>query len=166
MEGDLSALVSTNTGDIAKLPELILGTDVAEAYKSVHEAKQAVARLKQILHCAPPQKAVVVSTDVAAELLRQGGVMKGNDASRQLHIFLRDGTYKGSLKVDVDISRLKVTTLFPGVPLKSIRRRDDQVGKGSKGLYCFQTGSEFEKLLRLEEDLPELKLRLRKAMRD
>ncbi len=166
MEGDLSALVSKNTGDIAKLHELILGTDVAEAYRPVHEANQAVARIEQVLHYAPPQKTVLTSADAAAEVLRAGGVMKGKDASRQLHVYLLDGTYKGTLKVDNDISSLNVSTLLPGLPLKSTRRKDDQGARGSKSICCFQSGSEFERLLQLEENLSDLKLRLRKAMRD
>jgi hypothetical protein len=166
MEGDLSALVSTNTGDIPKLHELILGTDVADAYRPVHEANNAVKKIGEVLKFTPPVEAKPISEEIATEAMRSNGILKGNESSRQFHLFLLDGTYKGSLKAEKDVFKADLTILLPGLPLESTKRKDDQVKKGSKALYCYLEKSEFHRLLLMEEDLPKLKLKLRRTMRD
>jgi hypothetical protein len=166
MEADVTNLVSGNIGDIGHLQQMIMDTDVSEAYEPVRSAFSAQYFISSKFLLKPEQRRKRIDTSATISLLQSGGIMKGNGGANYLDVYDKDNKYLGSIKTPLSVFKTDIKKLIPGVSLYSIVRTDKQIHESSQGIYYYMEGSEFDKAVRAEVGLKEAKQRLRAVMKD
>lgn len=166
MEADVTSLVSNNVGDISLLQEMIMNTDVAEAYEPVRNAIAATNFISKKFGLKPNDRRKRIEIDVAISLLQSGGFMKGNGGVNYLDVYDKDDAYQGSIKTPLSVFKTGLTKIVSGVSLRSITRTDRQLHPTSQGIYFYLDGSEFDAAVKTEAVLKEAKQRLRSVIKD
>lgn len=166
IEADVTSLVSSNIEDIGRLQQMIMDTDVAEAYGPVRKAISAQYFISSKFGLKPNGRRKRIETDAVISILQRDGVMKGNGGANYLDVYDKDSNYQGSIKTSLSVFNTDIKKLIPGIPLRSIVRTDRQVHERSQGICYYLNGSEFDKAVQAEISLKEAKQRLRAAMKD
>ncbi len=166
MDADVTNLVSGNIEDVSRLQQMIMDTDVAEAYEPVLNAISAQNFINSKCGLRPTGKRTHIEVTVAISLLQAGGIMKGNGGTNYLDVYDKENNYHGSIKTPLSVFNTDIEKLIPGIPLRSIIRTDRQIHERSQGIYYYLDGSEFDKAISSESGISEAKRHLRKAMKD
>ena len=166
MEADVTNLVSSNIEDVRRLQDMIMGTDVAEAYEAVRNVIAAQTLITSKFALKPNGRRKRIETSAAICVLQSGGIMKGNGAANFLDVYDKDNTYQGSIKTPLSVFNTDIKKLIPGAPLRSIIRTDRQVHDRSQGICYYLEGGDLDKALKAEMGLKEAKQCLRAVMKD
>jgi hypothetical protein len=166
MDADVTNLVSGNIEDVGRLQEMIMDTDVAEAYRPVLNAISAQNFISSKYGLRPTGRRTRIEVTAAISLLHAGGIMKGNGGTNYLDVYDKDSTYHGSIKTPLSVFNTDIEKLIAGITLRSIIRTDRQIHERSQGIYYYLDGSEFDKAVKAEVGLAEAKRRLRVVMKD
>ena len=166
MDADVTNLVRGNIEDVSHLQQMIMDTDVAEAYEPVLNAISAQNFINSKCGLRPTGKRTRIEVTVAISLLQTGGIMKGNGGTNYLDVYDKENNYHGSIKTPLSVFNTDIEKLIPGIPLRSIIRTDRQIHERSQGIYYYLDGSEFDKAISTEAGIAEAKRHLRKAMKD
>jgi hypothetical protein len=166
IEGDMSGLVSDNRHQIPILHELILGTDVADAFQDLQRSLKASETITEKLALSPDRRRKTISALDALSILKNGGLMKGNGGTNKFDVYDANDRYCGSVPTKVSVFKEDLTRWVPSEKVNTVVRTDRQLHNTSQGIYCFLDGSSFAQLLLLESKLSEFKLKLKEAMKD
>lgn len=166
MEADVTNLIGGNIEDVGRLQQMIMDTDVAEAYEPVLNAIYAQNFIRSKYDMRPTGRRTRIEITTAISLLQAGGIMKGNGGTNYLDVYDKENAFHGSIKTPLSVFNTDIEKLIPGISLRSIIRTDRQVHESSRGIYCYLEGSEFDKAVKAEVGLKKAKQRLRAAMKD
>jgi len=166
MDADVTNLVSGNINDVGRLQQMIMNTDVAEAYRPVLNAISAQNFINSKYGLRPTGRRTRIEVTAAISLLQTGGIMKGNGGTNYLDVYDKENTYHGSIKTPLSVFNTDIEKLIPGISLRSIIRTDRQIHKRSHGIFYYLDGSDFDKAIKSEANLTEAKRCLRVAMND
>ena len=166
MDADLTNLISGNIKDVGCLQQMIMDTDVAEAYKPVLNGISAQNFINSKYDLRPTGRRTRIEVTSAISLLQAGGIMKGNGGMNYLDVYDKENTYHGSIKTPLSVFKTDIEKLIPETLLRSIIRTDRQIHERSQGIYYYLDGSEFDKAIKSEVGLVEAKRYLRTAMKD
>ncbi|MBN1393060.1 MAG: hypothetical protein JW947_09695 [Sedimentisphaerales bacterium] len=166
MEADVTNLVSDNIKDVGHLQEMIMNTDVAEAYRPVRNAISVQNFINSKYGLRPTKRRTRIEASAVISLLQDGGIMKGNGGTNQLDVYDKENIYHGSIKTPLSVFKTDINKLIPEILLHSTIRTDRQIHERSQGIYYYLDGSEFDKAIRTEAGLAEAKRHLRTVMKD
>jgi hypothetical protein len=166
MEADVTSLVSNNLDDMHTLQEMIMGTDVARTYEPVLDALGGKSFITAKYHLKPETRRKRINPSDTVPVLKAGGFMKGDGSANWLDLYTKEDMYVASVKTPRSVFKTELDLLFPGADLRSVIRTDRQVHDSSLGVYCYLSGSDFDKAVLAASGLTEAKRRLRRAMND
>ncbi len=140
LDGDVTNLVSSSPDSFQKLQRMLEGSDVGAALRTLDSVTPLFPTLEKLLPLKPPGRRKSVASDILAQSLIQGGLIKGNQS--YYDVFSQDLSYLGSVKVRRGtVFSESPADYFSGVPLAVKRITDGLVWERSQSVYAAAIGS-------------------------
>lgn len=140
LDGDVTNLVSSGPDSFQKLQRLLEGSDVGVALRGVDSVAPPLHNLEKLLPLKPPGRRKSVASDILAQSVIQGGLIKGNQS--YYDVFSTDLNYLGSVKVRRGtVFSENPTDYFSGLSLTVKRITDGLVWERSQSVYAAAIGS-------------------------
>lgn len=140
LEGDVTNLLSSSPDSFKKLQRLLEGSDVEAALRGVESVAPLLHKLEKLLPLKPPGRRKSAASDVLAQSVIQGGLIKGNQS--YYDVFSPDLNYLGSVKVRRGtVFSENPADYFPGLSLTVKRITDGLVWERSQSVFAAAIGS-------------------------
>lgn len=140
LDGDVTNLVSSSPDSFQKLQRLLEGSDVGAALRGLDSVAPLLHSLEMLLPLKPPGRRKSVTSDILAQSVTQGGLIKGNQS--YYDVFSPDLTYLGSVKVRRGtVFSENPADYFFGLSLTVKRITDGLVWERSQSVYAAAIGS-------------------------
>ncbi len=140
LDGDVTNLVSSSPDSFQELQRMLEGSDVGAALRTLDSVTPLFPTLEKLLPLKPPGRRKSVASDILAQSVIQGGLIKGNQS--YYDVFSQDLNYLGSVKVRRGtVFSESPADYFSGVPLTVKRITDGLVWERSQSVYAAAIGS-------------------------
>lgn len=140
LDGDVTNLVSSGPNSFQKLQRMLEGSDVGVALRALESVTLPLHTLEKLLPLKPPGRRKSVASDILAQSVIQGGLIKGNQS--YYDVFSPDLNYLGSVKVcRGTVFSENPADYFSGLPLTVKRITDGLVWERSQSVYAAAIGS-------------------------
>jgi hypothetical protein len=140
LDGDVNNLVSSSPDGFQELQRILEGSDVGDALRELDNVTPQFHTLEKLLPLKPPGRRKSVTSDLLAQSLIQGGLIKGNQS--YYDVFSPDLNYLGSVKVRRGtVFSENPHDYFSGLSLTVKRITDGLVWERSQSVYAASVGS-------------------------
>lgn len=140
LDGDVTHLVSSSPDSFQKLQRMLEGSDVGVALRGLDSVTPLFHTLEKLLPLKPPGRRKSVASDILAQSVIQGGLIKGNQS--YYDVFSPDLNYLGSVKVRRGtVFSENPADYFSGLSLMVKRITDGLVWERSQSVYAAAIGS-------------------------
>lgn len=140
LDGDVTNLVSSSPDSFHKLQRMLEGSDVDIALYALESVTPLFHTLDKLLPLKPPGRRKTAASNILAECVSQGGLIKGNQS--YYDVFNPNLTYLGSVKVSSGtVFSENPADYFSGLPLTIKRITDGLVWERSQSVYAATCGS-------------------------
>ena len=146
LDGDVTNLVSSNPDSFQKLQRMLEGSDVGAARHTLNSVPPRYHTLEDLLPLKPPGRRKSVATEMLAQSVIQGGLIKGNQSYYDVYSSYLD--YMGSVKVRRGtVFSETPSDYFAGLSLTVKRLTDGLVWGKSQSVFAAAIGTSMSSTL-------------------